>query len=319
MTLADLRSRIESYLELRQSLGFRTRYERDVLRAFAGHLEGLGHQGPLHARIAVEWAASGAPRNAGPPGQRIRLVCLSCFMRHLKAFFPETEIPGHGVLARVPRPKPYTYSHEEIARLLEATLLLWEPGSMRQHTMHTFIGLLASTGLRASEALGLTVGDLGLDLDPPRILIRNTKFYKSRLVPIHPTTAEKLRVYLRERKRLCPVAASNAVFLRDQGGLLRYHHVQRDFLAITRLLGIQKQPNRKGPALHSLRHTFAVERLASWHRAGKDARTLLPHLSVYLGHISPEETYWYLTATPELLAAASTNFERHVYGGGSHE
>lgn len=319
MTLADLRSHIESYLELRQSLGFKTRYERDVLRAFADHLEEQGHRGPLRARTAVEWAATGAPRNAGPPGQRVRLVCLRCFMRHLKAFFPETEVPGHGVLARVARPKPYTYSQEEIAKLQEATLLLWEPGSMRQNAMYTIIGLLACTGLRVSEALGLTVSDLGLDLDPPRILIRNTKFYKSRFVPIHPTAAEKLRVYLLERKRLCPDSSSTTAFLNDRGGPLRYHNVLENFRTITHQLGIQKVPGRKTPALHSLRHTFAVERLTSWHRADMDARTLLPHLSVYLGHVSPEETYWYLTATPELLTAASAKFERHVHTGGPHE
>lgn len=319
MTLADLRSHIESYLKLRQSLGFKTRFERDVLRAFADHLEAQNHHGPLRARTAVEWAVSGAPRKAGPPGQRIRLVSLRCFMRHLKAFFPDTEVPGPGLLTRVPRPKPYIYSQEEIAKMQEATLLLWAPGSMRQHALYTLVGLLASTGLRVSEALGLTTADLGLDLDPPRILVQNTKFYKSRLVPIHATTAEKLAAYLAERRRLCPNVTADAVFLDDRCQPLRYHHVQRSFLAITSLLGIHKDPNRRGTAWHALRHTFAVERLSSWHRAGLDTRTLLPYLSVYLGHLSPEETYWYLTATPELLSAASASFERHIFGGGAHE
>jgi integrase len=185
--------------------------------------------------------------------------------------------------------------------------------------MCTLIGLLACTGLRASEALGLTLDDLKLDLDPPHILIRNTKFYKSRFVPIHPTTTEKLRLYLQMRKQLCPSSSSKAVFLKDTGEPLRYHNALANFRAITHQAGIQSTAGRRQPALHALRHTFAVARLVSWHYAGLDARTLLPHLSVYLGHVSLEETYWYLTATPELLTAASASFESHVDSGGPNE
>jgi len=183
---------------------------------------------------------------------------------------------------------------------------------MRQQALWTFIGLLSCTGLRAAEGLGLLLNDLNLDADPPTILIRNAKFQKSRLVPIHPTTAEKLRRYLRQRKRLCSATTCNAVFLNDSGKPLRYPAARQDFVAITNSVGMQKDPGRRRAGLHCLRHTFAVERLVSWHRAALDVPSMLPHLSVYLGHVRQEDTYWYMTATPELLAAASVKFQLYV-------
>jgi integrase/recombinase XerD len=316
MMLTELRLHIDSYIELRHSLGFKIRYEEPVLRAFAKELEEQGHRGPIRAHTVVNWAINFCPRKAGPAGQRLRLVHLRCFLRYLKASFPETEIPASHLLTPVARPKPHIYSQDEVAQLQQATRSVWRPGSMRQQALCTFIGLLSCTGLRAAEGLGLMLNDLRLDADPPTILIRNTKFQKSRLIPIHPTTAEKLRRYLRRRKRLWSATTSNAVFLNDSGKSLRYPAARRDFVAITNSIGIQKNPGRRRVGLHCLRHTFAVERLVSWYRAGFDVRSMLPHLSVYLGHVRPEDTYWYMTATPELLATASVKFQRYVNVGG---
>jgi integrase/recombinase XerD len=268
VTIPDLQFHIESYIEVRRSLGFNTRHQASMLRAFARHLTAERHRGPIRARMVVDWAVTGAPRNAGPPGQRLRLIHLRCFLRYLKATFPDTEVPVSGVLASVPRTKPFLYSDVDIAGMLQATQLLWAPGSMRQQALLTLIGLLACTGLRASEGLGLTLDDVSLDTNPPRILIRDAKFHKSRIVPVHPTAAGKLSVYLQERKSLCPATTSDAVFLNNQGEPLRYPAAMRYFAAIVDSLGIRNLPGRRRPGLHSLRHTFAVKRLVTWGRAG---------------------------------------------------
>lgn len=167
------------------------------------------------------------------------------FLVHLKAFEPETEIPSPGLVAEARRPQAHLYSPEQINRMMEAGHhWFWEPGSFRQATYRTVIGLLASTGLRIGEALRLMLDQAHLDHDPPYLEIRDTKFHKSRLVPLHPTAADKLKEYL----------------LKEEG------------------------PGCQGPALHALRHSFAVARLLAWYRAGGNVRTQLPNLSVYMGH-----------------------------------
>jgi integrase len=196
----------------------------------------------------------------------------------------------------------------------QATRILWEPGCLKQITFETLIGLLASTGLRIGEALRLSVGDLHLDFDPPHLEIRNTKFGKSRFVPVHPSTAQNLRLYLDKRQSLVG-DKPEALFLLRPKKPLQYSPAQGYFRQIARVAGIPKNPpGRRGPAWHSLRHTFAVRRLLTWYRAGRDVRLLLPNLAVYLGHKGPAQTYHYLTAAPELLNAAAGMFEGYAGG-----
>jgi integrase len=147
----------------------------------------------------------------------MRLTQARCFLRHLKASVPETEVPGPGLLPRQPRPKPRLYSNEEITKLQQATAQLWKPGSLSQLTPYFIIGLLASTGLRAGEVIALTVDDVRLDSDLPQLHIRKAKFYKSRIVPIHSSTADQLRAYLQERNRVKLRRPSKAFFISGTG------------------------------------------------------------------------------------------------------
>jgi integrase len=172
------------------------------------------------------------------------------------------------------------------------------------------IGLLASTGLRAGEAIALTVDDVRLDSDPPQLLIRKAKFYKSRIVPIHSSTADQLRACLQERSRAKLRRPSKAFFITGRRLPLSYSALRRMFRQLVQSVGIKNAGGKRGPLPHSFRHGFAVQRLLVWYADNLDVRAMIPHLSVYLGHLSKEETYWYLTATPELLTAAGEAFRR---------
>jgi integrase len=189
------------------------------------------------------------------------------------------------------------------------------PGILRPYTLSTLIGLLASTGLRVGEVLRLTIADVELDSQPPVLHIRETKFQKSRLVPLHASTADQLRHYQAMRGHLRYDALSNVFFVSEKGQSLSYAALARWFTTQCQQLGIAPLHPGRRPTLHALRHTFAVERIRQWYEEGADVQALLPHLSVYLGHLRPEYTYWYLSATPELLTAAAAKFQHYAVRG----
>src|SRR5258708_17564026 len=195
MNPVQFRVHIEAYLDLRSSLGFQTEFESYNLRELSDYVEAKGFSWPIRTQTILDWIGA-ASLHCGLPGQRMRLTQARCFLRHLKAGVPETEVPGPGLLPRQPRPKPRLYSNEEITKLQQATSQLWKPGSLSQRTPYFIIGLLASTGLRAGEGIALTVDDVRLDSDPPQLHIRKSNFYKSLIVPIHSSTADQLRAYL---------------------------------------------------------------------------------------------------------------------------
>ena len=314
MTYADIQCRLEAYLALRQSLGFVICYPTYALKDLLEYVQAKDLSWPIRPQTVLDWIA--AVPHCGPAGQRARMIHARGFLMHLRASVPETEVPPPSILAPVIRPKPYLYTSQEIASLLKATLQLWPSGSLRQLTAYTLIGLLASTGLRAGESIRLTLNDVRLEATSPHLEIRHTKFYKSRLVPLHPTTVEHLRSYLLKRNRFRLPQPSNAFFLSGRGRPLWYDKLRRIFTQVADVAGIKKKTDgRRGPCLHSLRHGFAIERLLAWYRAGLDVSSWMPHLSVYLGHLNKEETYWYLTATPELLTVAGNAFCRYSDGG----
>jgi len=315
MNPAQLRVHIEAYLDLRSSLGFQTEYESYNLRELSGYVEAKGFSWPIRTQTILDWIGAASLR-CGLPGQRMRLTHARCFLKHLRASVPDTEVPGPGLLPHQPRPKPRWYSAEEIAKLQQATSRLWKPGSLSQRTPYLIIGLLASTGLRAGEVIALTVDDVRLGSDPPQLYIRKAKFYKSRIVPIHSSTADQLRAYLQERNRVKLRRPSKALFITGRRLPLSYSALRRMFRQLVQSVGIKNAGGKRGPLLHSFRHGFAVQRLLAWYADNLDVRAMIPHLSVYLGHLSKEETYWYLTATPELLTAAGEAFRRSCEPGG---
>ncbi|HEY6848942.1 MAG TPA: tyrosine-type recombinase/integrase, partial [Terracidiphilus sp.] len=182
-------------------------------------------------------------------------------------------------------------------------------GDMRPLTFSTLLGLLASTGLRIGEAIGLAIEDVSLDATPPHLLIHESKFGKSRYVVLHPSTAEHLRIYRNTRTEILRGKQVQPFFINRKGGRLDYNSQRLAFVRLLRLAGIQAIAGQRGPSLHSFRHTFAVNRLTLWHRERRDVQQLLPHLAVYLGHLGPENTYWYVSSAPELLLEASARFE----------
>jgi integrase len=181
------------------------------------------------------------------------------------------------------------------------------------------LGLLASTGLRVGEAIRLQ-GDNGkLELAPPQLHILETKCHKSRLVPRHPSTAEPLRHDAARRARLHSDALSDAFFVSAQGHPLQHHALHYWVTRLCQRFAIAPTNGERRPCLLAFRQTFAVPCLRRWDEQGQDVQALLPHLSVSLGHIRPQESYWYLTAVPELLNAAAQQFQPYAIGGRSHD
>jgi len=313
MTGGEVRTHLERYLDLRRALGF-IQVEAQALRLgeFVAFIEARDVSAFGMAQAALEWACS-SDRPRGPAGQAQRLSWVRQFLTHLHAIDPQIQVPEAGLLPRALRAKPHVYSDAEISLLITGARSLGPRDSLRPHTYATLIGLLASSGLRPNEALRLRISDVKLDVDPPLLYVMLTKFRKSRLVPLHPSTAQALRSYAHQRRRRGGQRCDR-FFISRRGEPVTYEAAKQTFRCLARRLGI-RGPVGRGASLHGLRHAFAVRRVTTWYRAGVDVRARLPELSVYLGHVRPENTYCYLTATPELLGAAALRFESYAAKG----
>jgi integrase len=302
----ELTARVESYLAVRRAMGFPMKFEEPRLRDFVAFVKAKSTDQGIPAQLAVDWACS-SPGGIGIRASRLGVA--RGFLLYLSASMPGIEVPERGLLARRRRQKPYLFSPAEIVRLLNGASRLEPEGTLWPHTVATVIGLVASTGLRAKEALKLTLADVQLGIDPPRVLIREAKFRKSRIVPLHATTAAKMREYADQRRRLGYDGKCDAFFVSEKRKHVTYPFLLKAVRSLVAEMGIQPQA-RSGrfPGLHCLRHTFAVERLLAWCEQGLDVKALLPNLAVYMGHVRPVDTYWYLTATPGLLNTAAQRF-----------
>jgi integrase len=248
-----LHTRLDTYLALRETLGVSTRPCRKLLHDFVAYLENHGDGNPIRAQLAVDWACS-TSATCGASGQAARLGLARGFLIHLKASLPETEIPDKRLLAAPRRPQPYVFSASEISRLLEESARVGPRGSLRPHTNQTLLGLLASTGLRPSEAAKLLISDVHLDEQPPRLLIRQTKFQKSRWVPLHHTTADQLRRYSQLRREMNYDALSDSFFVSEQGRQIDLYNLRYAFRCLVSRLGLNPRPGQRHPTLHSFRH-----------------------------------------------------------------
>jgi len=310
MTISSLQSKLDSYLQLRESMGGTSGRMKSELQSFIDYLNLHGVFEPIRTHHAVDWACSNPARGASRQFQLLSLA--RGFMTHLKASVPETDIPPTNLIAKSHRRNPYIFSTGEINLLLQEAYRLQPLRSLRRHTHETLFGLLACTGIRVSEAINLSVSDVHLNVKPARLLVSNTKFGKSRWVPLHPTATEKLRQYAKLRRELRYEGYSDAFFVNERGEPVNYATLKDTFHSIIRRVGISAQPGRARPCLHSFRHAFAVQRLKQWYSAGQDVELLLPNLSVFLGHVDLTASYWYLSATPELLALAGNRFENYA-------
>jgi len=294
---------LDDYLATRRALGFRLRRDGLLLPDFVAFLAKI-RQRHVTAAAAVTWASQ--PAHAHPAWWTARLVLVRGFAKYLQTLDPRHQVPPLELLPhRRTRSMPYVYEGFEIAALLAATDVL--TGPLRVATYRTLIGLLAVTGLRTGEAIALDKPDV--DLRGGVLIVRKSKFGKTREVPLHQTTTQSLVDYARLRDRLAPVRRASSFFVSTVGKRLFYQNVHETFLRLVYVAGIADRRPRR-PRIHDLRHTFAVKTVVGWHRAGLDVERELPLLSTYLGHVSVATTYWYLSAVPELLGAAAARLDR---------
>jgi integrase len=300
--VTSLTDHLEQYLAMRRALGFKLERHGKLLADFVQFCTRRDEE-RVSVDAAIAWAS--LPTTASPVWLAERLSVVRGFARWLHALDPRHEIPPtRWWSAPARRRAPYLYSPQELSALLAGARA--EPEPLRAATFETLIALLAVTGLRPGEAMALDREDL--DTSRRILLVRNTKFGKSRLVPIHPTTLEALDHYGRRRDRLCPSPRDRALLLSPSGERLRHSTVQPVFRRIVRRAGIDGNGQRS-PRLHDLRHGFAVATLEHWHASGVDVNAALPKLSAYLGHRDPASSYWYLSGTPELLAHGVARLE----------
>jgi len=299
-------AQVKEYISYRRKLGFQLREGTGRILNFAKYADKSGHTGPVTTELALKWAS--LPPKASQPCKAQRIGIVRRFAKYQAISFPETEIPPSRILGPANyRRAPYIYSRQEISALLEACTQLTPVDGLKPHTYATLFGLLACAGLRISEALKLSRDDV--DLANGVVLIAETKFHKSRLVPLDPSVSRALGKYAKFRDQYHPVAKSKKFFLSETGNSLFYNTVKGNFGRLRKRLGWCTKGKRP-PKIRDMRHTFACRRLLSWYEQGVDINHAIYSLSTYLGHARASETYWYLTGIPELFAIAVKKFEK---------
>jgi len=284
---------VEGYIKLRRRAGFKMASAECLLQSFAC-FAAKRRETLIRSQTAIDWAALGP--SVSQRDARLKEVCR--FARHLRAEDRRHELPPADYFGyRQKRPKPHIYSLSEINCLIEAALRLRPKGglALRPQTYATLLALLASTGLRVSEALGL----LHTDVTTDGLLIRETKFRKTRLVPLHDTAKIGLDRYLAQRRQVS--SADDNVFIGDHGRALPYHAVHETFKILLRKTNLWPAPGRRRPRLHDLRHTFAVRALQISQPGRTRVNQHMVALSTYMGHVNIYATYWYLDAAADLM------------------
>ncbi len=303
-TQSDLAGHVQDYLRLRRALGFKLRVEGHVLPQLVAYLTAAGAS-TVTADLAIAWA--GLPQGAKPITLAHRLGAARGFARYLQTIDPTAQVPPSGIWpTSSPRPAPYLWSQADIGRLLTAARDLTP--LLRAATIETLLGLLAVSGMRVGEALHLTREDV--DLAGGVLKIRDAKFGRERLVPLHLSATERLRSYAARRDEARPAPTSGAFFVSGTGAALTYSAVHNNFVELTAGLGLRTAQVQ--PRMHDLRHSFAVQTLLHWYRSGVDVNGQMMVLSTYLGHVHPAGTYWYLSAAPELMELAAARLTAHA-------
>ncbi len=306
----DLQTALDEYLTIRRILGFKLRDEGSVLPQFLNFIENKGASF-ITTDLALQWATQ--PKNVLPAHWARRLSMVRIFARFCSAMDLRTQIPPKGLLPfRYHRKPPYIYSDIEISRLLKAASRLRSENGLRAATYATVFGLIAATGMRISEPIALDREDVNLTRGI--LTIRRTKFGKSRLIPVHSSTIDKLIKYNKLKSHIFPRPNSSSFFLSERGIRLTHWSARHTFIKLSREIALREQCDSHGPRLHDLRHTFAVKTLIKWYRSGVDVERHLPELAAYLGHKHVNDTYWYISAVPELLRFATIRLDT-IQGG----
>ena len=303
-----LRIDVQRYIAFKRGQGYKMSSEEYLLSRYVSYAEASGDIFSVASRM-VEWAG----KARSPSTVRGRLTALRCFARWVHAEDQRHEVPPDNVgPGQKVRPAPHLLSPADIRRLIDATLSLGPTGSLTPHMYHCMFGLIAVTGLRRSEALALRLEDV----TPDGLLIRETKFRKSRLVPLHDTTWCALERYLQLRVRTG--GGDDHLFVLSSGKPPSPNKVTKTFVDLALRLGLRRGGRSGGVRLHDLRHSFAVralERASAKSREGVNRHMLA--LSTYLGHANVASTYWYLEATPALMRQVALAAEQRYDGGSS--
>jgi len=301
--MSALRSALGDYLAIRRQLGWELLGAGELLESFVDFAERAGAE-RITTDLALTWAK--LPAQARPYTWRQRLGTVRGFARYLSTIDPSSEVPAKDLLpGHQVRVAPYIYAPAEIAALMDAAQTLMP--ALHAATFQTLVGLLAATGLRSGEARGLDRADV--DLRDGALHVRAAKRKKQREVPLHNSTTQALSDYKRLRERDLPQPKSAAFFLSIHGDRVSRSTFNHTFQKLILRAGLEGRGQRARPRPHDLRHTFAVRTLQSWHQTGQDIDAQLPLLSTYLGHLAPENTYWYLSAAPELMALVAARLD----------
>ena len=297
---------LDNYLKLRRQLGFKLHMSGLLLRKFVQFAE-QEKASFITTKLALRWATQ--PLNISLSQSANRLGMARRFAQYLSAIDPRTEVPPVGLLpCQFRRRAPQLYQGDDILRLMKATRQIDHINEFKGATYATLFGLLAVTGMRLGEALALDRQDV--DLDKGLITVRRAKGDKSRFVPLHPSSQRALQRYADMRDQACPHPLSPSFLLSERGTRLLDCTVNRWFLLVSCQIGLRKPGGRRGPRVHDLRHHFAIQTLLRWYRSNVDVEVHLPELATYLGHVHVRDTYWYLSAVPELLKLATLRWQR---------
>ena len=304
----NLRDGIIDYLELRRSLGFKLKKDERLLLDFAEFME-RRRATWITSRLALAWSQQ--PESTDPNYFAGRLRAIRSFARYRIVTDPRTQVPPTDLLPRQRSTfRPHIFRQEEIACLLAASLQRRRGAKpISRWSRYAIFGLLSVTGMRVSEVLNLDLEDV--DLDQGVLTIRNSKFGKSRLVPVHATTCTILKMYLEQRNVFLSGRIARPFFISPLGRRIAHSPLSQSFRRLSRKIGLRSTSEATGPRLHDMRHTMAVEVLQQCYGEGADPERRLPALSTYLGHSHLTYTYWYLHQNPPLMKQAVTRLEHY--------
>ncbi len=304
--MKPLRYAVEGYINMRRGLGYKLKYESKALTDFVSFLEREGSD-HITTKLALNWSTM--PKNVQLNWWARRLSMVRCFAKYMNTIDPKTEIPPLDLLpSRKQRPTPRIFSNDEILQILNAAKTLPPATGLRRWTYYYFFGLLSVTGIRLSEAINLDCEDI--DLCKNILSIRDTKFIKSRIVPIHTSTSSKLKEYIQRRDTFFGRQPGNSFFVSENGKPLKVQTVLWTFRKISEQLNLKTPSGSSVSRTHSFRHTFTVDTLMKWYQSGMDVELCMTRLSAFLGHTCVTNTYWYLSAVPDLLSLTSALLEK---------
>ena len=304
---------VDRYLEDRRKLGYSLTIDGRVLQGFAAFADAKNTPPRLSLPVVLEWAS------LAPSGSEIaiarRIAIVRAFSLYLHTLDPSSAvIPREQVGRTHRRLPPYIYSQSDILACLNSASQLLPAYGIRPLTIRTLLGLLVSSGLRPGEAVRLRTEDVNLDAG--ELTINQSKNWRRRSIPIDHSTREMLGMYRSTRDLFAPLKHSDSFFLMDDGCGLNIRAADHAFKVIRRQVGLHRKFNGRFPRLYDFRHTFVCRRVPSWYEAGVEVDPLIPILSCYLGHKKIQDTYWDITATPELMEAAAQRFTAYCGAGG---